>query len=56
MSDFEEFDRICDEWRDAHPGEEVPCGELFADWLAGRTGSVVVGGPVGEPPTVVAIP
>lgn len=56
MNDFAEFDRICDEWQEAHPGEDVPRGELFADWLAGKTGAPVIGGPVGEAPTVVAIP
>ena len=53
---FESFDRMCDEWERVHPGEEVPCGELFADWLAGKTGRTIIGGPVGEAPTVVAIP
>lgn len=56
MSDFSDFDRVCDEWDAAHPGEATPYGELFADWLAGKTGRAVIGGPVGEPPSVVAIP
>lgn len=55
-SGFGSFDRLCDEWEAAHPGEAVPHGELFADWLAGKTGTAIIGGPVGEPPTVVAVP
>lgn len=31
-------------------------GPAFADWLANTTGTVIVGGPVGEPPSVIAIP
>lgn len=50
------FDAFCDEWVLAHPGEPVPCGELFADWLAGVSGRAIIGGPVGEPPGVVALP
>ena len=54
MSGFADFDRYCDE-RDVPPGDpRVP--ELFAAWLAGETGELVIGGPVGELPTVVAIP
>jgi hypothetical protein len=56
MSCFEGFDQMCDEWENDHPDEEVPYGDLFADWLAGKTGDVVIGGPIGEAPTVVAIP
>lgn len=56
MSGFEDFDAICATWAEEHPGEPVPMGELFADWLACKTGEVVIGGPAGEAPTVVAIP
>jgi hypothetical protein len=31
-------------------------GEAFAQWLSNQTGEAVIGGPVGEPPAVVAIP
>jgi hypothetical protein len=51
-----EFDRICADWQQTHPGEKIPTGELFADWLAGKTGQAIIGGPAGEPPTVVAVP
>ena len=53
---FSGFDRCCEQWGAAHPGAPVPCGELFADWLANWTGAVVIGGPAGEAPTVVAVP
>lgn len=56
MTGFEEFDQLCADWKAAHPGEECPAGDLFANWLAGRTGEVVIGGPVSEPPSVVAVP
>jgi hypothetical protein len=56
VNGFEGFDRLCDEWEAAHPGESAPCGELFAQWLADGSGRAIIGGPVGEPPVVVAIP
>jgi hypothetical protein len=46
-----DFDRYCDERGIAD--DERPAA--FADWLAQRTGSVI-GGPVDEPPEVVAAP
>ena len=30
--------------------------EAFAQWLADQTGETVIGGPVNEAPTVVAVP
>lgn len=56
MGDFGEFDAICDRWREEHPGEEVPCGDLFGQWLANETGRAIIGGPLGEAPSNVAIP
>lgn len=56
MNGFEGFDRLCDEWEAAHPGEQIQYGELFGQWLANESGQAIIGGPVGEPPTVVAIP
>lgn len=53
---FGGFDLMCDEWESAHPGEPVPVGELFAQWLADESGTAIVGGPVGEPPAIVALP
>jgi hypothetical protein len=47
-----DFDRYCEEHNVA-PGDEPAA---FADWLAHQTGGVVIGGPIGEPPDVIAIP
>ena len=47
-----DFDRYCEEHGIAE--EDVPAA--FAEWLAERTGRVVVGGPVGEPPEFIAAP
>lgn len=52
MTGFEDFDRYVAE-------NEIPperLGEAFADWLAQQTRQPVIGGPVGEAPTVVALP
>ncbi|MDQ5821306.1 MAG: hypothetical protein M3540_07700 [Actinomycetota bacterium] len=49
---FADFDRYCEE-HDV-PRDAVPAA--FADWLAEQTGTAIIGGPVGEPPEVVAIP
>jgi hypothetical protein len=49
LADFEDY---CEEHYVA-PGEEPAA---FADWLAQQTGGVVIGGPIGEPPDVIAIP
>lgn len=56
MTGYEGFDALCDRWEADHPGEEAPLGDLFAQWLADESGTPIIGGPVGEPPTVVAIP
>lgn len=47
-----EFDRYVAE--NEIPDDEL--GEAFADWLAQQTGAPVIGGPAGEPPSVVALP
>jgi hypothetical protein len=47
-----DFDRWLQE--NGIPEREAP--EFFAQWLADTTGDVIVGGPVGEAPSVVAIP
>jgi hypothetical protein len=49
-----DFDRYCDEQEAAGSTAEVH--DLFAQWLADCTGRAIMGGPVGEPPTVIAIP
>ena len=56
MGDFDEFDAIVDQWCEEHPGAKPPVGELFAQYLANETGRAIIGGPVGETPSVVAIP
>lgn len=52
VSGWEDFDRWCDD-RNVQPGE---AHFAFADWLASLTGEVVLGGPIGEVPAVVALP
>jgi hypothetical protein len=52
MADLSDFDRYVEE-HDVAPDE---IGEAFADWLAQQTGQPVIGGPVGEAPTVIALP
>ncbi len=51
--DFTYFDR----WYDEHyPNCEVGAPEAFAEWLSNELGETIIGGPVGEAPTVVATP
>lgn len=47
-----DFERYCDEHGIASEDEPT----AFAGWLAQRTGTVVIGGPVDEPPEIVAVP
>lgn len=47
-----DFDRYCEEH--GVPMSETPLA--FAAFLAEKTGTAIVGGPVGEPPEFVAIP
>lgn len=37
-------------------GDETPVEDLMAQWLANEAGGAVIGGPVGEVPSVVALP
>jgi hypothetical protein len=52
MTEFSGFDRYCQE-HNVTP-EDAP--EAFAQWLADASGQAIIGGPVDEAPTVVALP
>jgi hypothetical protein len=51
-SDFDHFR----EQRGVSVDDEEAVAALFAEWLAQETGWPIIGGPVDEPPSVVAIP
>jgi hypothetical protein len=48
-----DFDRFVEKQGDDFEPGDLPA--LFAEWLAQHTGDVVIGGPVEEPPTIVAV-
>jgi len=55
MSSLADFDHFLEE-RSGPADDEESVAALFAEWLAQETGQPIIGGPVGEPPSVVAIP
>lgn len=55
MNAFEDFDRFCEE-RGVADEDGVATAEAFAEWLASKTGAPIIGGPVGEAPTIIALP
>lgn len=50
MGQFDEFDQMCDENPDIEPSQ------LFAEWLSGKTGEVVIGREVDGDNLVISIP
>ena len=54
--DLFDFDTYVEDWCALNPYQAPPVGDLFAQWLSDKTGEMVIGGPLGEAPSVVAVP